>query len=84
MVGSPCVAVTVKITDILTEGFVADARIITLAVYVPVFIPAAEAVTFTVPEFVPLDGVTLSQFAVAIAFHEDFPHSVHHRYRLLP
>jgi hypothetical protein len=67
--GFPWAGVTVKMTGIVTDGFEADARIITLALYVPADMPAAEAVTFTAPEFVPLPGVTLSQLAVATASH---------------
>jgi hypothetical protein len=65
--------VTVKMTGIVTDGFAADARIITLALYVPADIPAAEAVTLTAPEFIPLAGVTLSQLAVETASHWRLP-----------
>jgi hypothetical protein len=71
--GFPWAGVTVKITGIVTEGFEADARIITLALNVPADMPAAEAVTFTAPEFVPLAGVTLSQLAVETASHWRLP-----------
>jgi hypothetical protein len=74
--GFPWATVTVKMTGIVTEGFEADARIITLALYVPADIPAAEAVTFTAPEFVPLIGATLSQLAVATTSHWRFPPAV--------
>jgi hypothetical protein len=47
----------------------ADSRIVTVALYVPAGIPAADAVTLTVPVFVPLPGVTLSQDAVGDATH---------------
>jgi hypothetical protein len=71
--GLPCAVITVKVTGIVTDGFAADARIITLALYVPADMPAADAVTFTAPEFVPLAGVTLSQLAVAMASHWRLP-----------
>jgi hypothetical protein len=71
--GFPRAGVTVKMTGIVTGAFEADARIVTLALYVPADMPAAEAATFTAPEFVPLPGVTLSQAAVETAFHWRFP-----------
>jgi hypothetical protein len=73
MEGFPWAGVTVKMTGIVTDGFEADARIITLALYVPADIPADEAVTLTAPEFVPLVGVTLSQLAVETASHWRLP-----------
>ena len=65
--------VTVKMTGMVTGEFEAEARIVTLALYVPADMPAADAVTFTAPEFVPLPGVTLSQLAVAAASHWRVP-----------
>jgi hypothetical protein len=60
-------------TGILNGAFEADARIVTLALYRPADMPAADAVTLTPPEFVPLPGVTLSQVAVETASHWRLP-----------
>jgi hypothetical protein len=71
--GFPWAAATVKMTGTVTEGVAADAKIITLALYVPAAKPTAEAVTFTAPELVPLPGVTPSQLVVETASHWRVP-----------